>query len=724
MRTRFLPGFLTGLALAPLAAAQAPVFSPEFQVNTTTTTDQYGPAVANTGPDGNFVIVWTGSNGQDGDLGGIFGRRFDVTGAPLGGEFPVNAYTTSDQGIARIGSNDAGNFVVTWTHVDPGAAGYEIRARRFDATGTPQGGDIAVNTYTTGVQARSSVGVSSTGSFVVVWDSAGGQDGDDLGVFAQRFDSAGAKVGNEFQVNQYTTGYQARSRIAMKPAGDFIVVWASPQDAQLGAIMARRYDAAGNPLGGEFQVNTTELGAQYQPDVALAQDGKAIIVWTSYAQDGSSGGIFAQRLDSAGARLGPEFNVNTYTTGLQSRPRVAAGPNGGDGHFAIIWQSLGPDGDGFGVRAQHFDSTGKRLGVELPVNNFTADFQGTPALAPQPNGQFVAAWESFGNDGSGYGVAARLAGFPGVELIQVDTLHAGVTESPGGGSNLNGVFESGETVAVEPFFRNFYLTPFPMTGTASNLRGLAGPVYTINDPTADYGMVISPSDCFTATGDCYQMSVSGTRPAQHWDAAFDETLSYNGFSRVAALHIGGSFADVPQNAFYPFIENLFHNGVTGGCATGYCPGNNVTRAQMAVFLLKARYGSGFIPAPATGTAFPDVPASNLFAPWIEELSREGITGGCGGGLYCPNNPVTRQQMAVFLLKTLLGATYVPDACAGDFNDVPCPSQFADWIEDLAGRSITGGCQVSPPLYCPTNSVLRQQMAAFLVKTFGLQLYGE
>ena len=123
---------------------------------------------------------------------------------------------------------------------------------------------------------------------------------------------------------------------------------------------------------------------------------------------------------------------------------------------------------------------------------------------------------------------------------------------------------------------------------------------------------------------------------------------------------------------------------------------------MAVFLLKARWGAVFLPPPATGTVFPDVPASNPFARWIEELSREGVTGGCGGGLYCPDNPVTRQQMAVFLLKTLQGPTYAPDPCGGDFDDVPCPSQFADWIEDLAGRSITGGCSVTPPLYCPAQ----------------------
>jgi hypothetical protein len=282
---------------------------------------------------------------------------------------------------------------------------------------------------------------------------------------------------------------------------------------------------------------------------------------------------------------------------------------------------------------------------------------------------------------------------------------------------------------VEPFFRNWTPDAITLTGTASNFRGPAGLTYTTVDPSADWGTIAGSggsADCFQAGGNCYRFELLGTRPpVQHLDTAYDETLSYNDFTRTAALHVGGSFADVPtNNLFYPFIENLLHNGVTGGCAGGgYCPASNVTRAQMAVFLLKARWGSVFLPPPATGTVFPDVPASNPFARWIEELSREGVTGGCGGGLYCPENPVTRQQMAVFLLKTLEGPAYVPQACAGDFDDVPCPSQFADWIEDLAGRGITGGCSVSPPLYCPLNSVLRQQMAAFLVKTFGLALYG-
>ncbi len=723
-------------ALAALAIGQAPVFGPEFQVNTTTASYQYAPSVANIGPASNFVVVWS-SDGQDGSQTGAVGRLFDAAGTPLGGEFAVNVSTTGYQDRVLVGSNAAGNFVVAWTEFVSYDASYEIRARRFDSSGTPQGGEIVVNTYTTGTQAWSPVALDTAGNFVVVWSSAPDfltsqppQDGSGSGIFARRYDASGNPLSAELQVNQYTTGNQAGQRIAMNPSGDFIVVWTSEfQDAQSGAIMARRYDNTGTPVGGEFRVNTHEANFQYGADVALDPAGKAIVVWQSNEQDGSDMGIYGQRFDASGNRLGPEFNVNTYTTGDQRRPRVVAGFGGFDpGEFAVIWHSPGQDGSDTGVYAQHFELTGRRSGVELPVNNFTAGFQGYPVLAAQPNGQFVAAWQSEGNDGSDLGVAARLAGVPRAELNFADVQHVPGLSSPSGASNLNGVLEVGEQVNYETSFRNWTNDAMTLTGDASNFRGPPGLTYAIPDAEADWGTIGGPggnADCFQATGDCYQFSLTGKRPATpHVDTAFDETLSYNGFIRTAALHVGGSFTDVASNnPFYPFIENLFHNAVTGGCAGGgYCPSNNVTRAQMAVCLLKARWGAVFLPPPATGTAFPDVPASNPFARWIEELARQGVTGGCGGGLYCPDNPVTRQQMAVFLIKTLEGPGYVPEACAGDWDDVPCPSQFANWIEDLGGRSITGGCSVSPPLYCPLSSVLRQQMAVFLVKTFGLQLY--
>ncbi|MFY9552463.1 MAG: S-layer homology domain-containing protein [Thermoanaerobaculia bacterium] len=295
----------------------------------------------------------------------------------------------------------------------------------------------------------------------------------------------------------------------------------------------------------------------------------------------------------------------------------------------------------------------------------------------------------------------------------------------GSSSNANGVLEPGETVQVAPSWTNTLTTSQTFTGTASNLTGPAGPIYTINDSSADYGTAGpgATQDCNSATGNCYLMTVSGTRPVQHWDATFTESLSVSSIARTWKLHVGDSFPDVPtSNQFYGFIENLFHNGITGGCAGGnYCPTNSVTRAQMAVFLMKSNLGATEIPPPATGTVFADVPASNPFAPWIEQLAGFQITGGCGGGNYCPNKPVTRAQMAVFLLKSEHGSSYTPPACTGIFPDVPCPSPFADWIEQLFHENITGGCGGGN--YCPSNPNTRGQMAVFLVRTFGLQLYG-
>src|SRR4029079_13935061 len=97
---------------------------------------------------------------------------------------------------------------------------------------------------------------------------------------------------------------------------------------------------------------------------------------------------------------------------------------------------------------------------------------------------------------------------------------------------------------------------------------------------------------------------------------------------------------------------------TVGCGGGlYCVDNPTTRQQMAVFLIRARLGFCFSTPPATGTVFNDVPRSNIYAPWIEELQRQGLTAGCGGGNYCPDDSVTRAQMAVFLLNTAFGPGY-------------------------------------------------------------------
>jgi IPT/TIG domain/S-layer homology domain len=137
------------------------------------------------------------------------------------------------------------------------------------------------------------------------------------------------------------------------------------------------------------------------------------------------------------------------------------------------------------------------------------------------------------------------------------------------------------------------------------------------------------------------------------------------------------------------VSNAITVGVGGG---NYGVDQPTLRQQMAVFLMKARHGLCYTPPPCTTQIFADVPCSSSFSPWINELVAEGITGGCGTGTYCPADPVKRQQMAVLLLKTSQGLGYTPPACVtATFDDVPCDNPFAPWVYDLVARGVTGGC---------------------------------
>lgn len=183
---------------------------------------------------------------------------------------------------------------------------------------------------------------------------------------------------------------------------------------------------------------------------------------------------------------------------------------------------------------------------------------------------------------------------------------------------------------------------------------------------------------------------------------------------------------------FDHLKIFMRSRISAGCGGGkFCPGSPVSRAQMAVFLLAAEHGPGYVPPAATGAVFWDVPANSFAAAWIEQLAREGITGGCGApdpnhdGLppFCPGSSVTRQQMAVFILAALLGTTYTPPAMSDPplFSDVPfATTGSGPWIEDLYRRGITGGCAENPLKYCPASSLTRIQMAVFLNTAFKLQ----
>jgi hypothetical protein len=179
------------------------------------------------------------------------------------------------------------------------------------------------------------------------------------------------------------------------------------------------------------------------------------------------------------------------------------------------------------------------------------------------------------------------------------------------------------------------------------------------------------------------------------------------------------FADVTGGAFHDDVDRLARNGVTAGCGGGdFCPSSNVQRNQMSVFLIKGKHGASYQPPAAQGLCS-DVPRTDPFAPYIEEAMAEGIMPSCGGGPFNPLGVVTRGDMAEFLIVAQRSSTYQVPQAVGIFTDVPKTDQDAPWIEQLYREGITGGCSTNPLKYCPLSNNTRAQMAVFINKTFRL-----
>jgi len=179
------------------------------------------------------------------------------------------------------------------------------------------------------------------------------------------------------------------------------------------------------------------------------------------------------------------------------------------------------------------------------------------------------------------------------------------------------------------------------------------------------------------------------------------------------------FVDVPADYWAnSFIATMEFNGISSGCGNNmYCPKGSVTRAQMAVFLERGIHGGSFSPPAAKGNVFLDVSAQSFAASFIEQFYLDGITSGCGSNNYCPDAEVTRDQMAVFLLRAKYGSGYSPPPASGLFLDVSLNHWAVHWIEQLAAEGITSGCGNGN--YCPDTMVTRDQMAVFLVRAFSL-----
>jgi hypothetical protein len=712
-----LPALIAAIVATSLAAAQE--LAPPVQVGTGDFRLRRlsGASAA----DGSFVVAWRGSGSYF--TAPVSLRRFSPAGDAVGAELQIGTLTRPG-GAPVVAGDDAGGFVVVWSAQGTGSGGIDIVGRRFGPGAVPLGSEFTVNAITSGNQLDPVVALTPVGRSLAVWTSTVASGG--TGISGRAFDAAGNPSGAEFQVAPAAAGMQLAPAVAANGLGTALVVWHSRgQDGSAEGVYGRRFAITGSPLGGEFRVNTFTTGIQAFPAVGALDDGGFVVAWESTdGRDGAGPGLFAQRYDALGAPFQAELRVVAGPI-LLAPGLLTVVPDAGGG-FAI--GAPGPRAGSpvspaniDGPQVRRYDAASVPIGPLLIGADF--DPLGAMTLVGDGRGRLGILWTE--RSGFSSSVMSRRYGAAWPTALHVD-------ERPGTDADGNGVIDPGEVAVIGPAWQNAGLVPLTLGGTLTSFTGpgpAGNPVYTIVDGQASYGTVApgTAAACDPDSG-CYglQVTLAGSRPQKHIDATFAESLAVAGgddATREWKLHLGGSFDDVPRaSPFYRFAETLFHFAVSGGCtATSFCPDAPTTRAQMAVFLLAARLGIGYqAPRPAVGV-FVDVPASDPLAPWVEDLWNREIVEGCAPQRYCPADPVTRAQMAVMVLRTAEGTSYVPPPCTTPvFSDVPCSDPFARWINELAARGITAGC--GGGLYCPGGPVTRGQMAVFITRTFGLDLY--
>lgn len=329
---------------------------------------------------------------------------------PTGPQFQINSYTTGSQ-TAPVVAAFNGGFVVVWEgDINQDGEFFGIFAQRYDTLGQRVGTEFQVNTYTFDYQGGPVVASRASGEFVVVWTGAG-STGVSPDIVGQRFDSSGARNGSEFVVNTYVAGNQGEggSSIATESTGGFVVAWSSfgGHDGSGSGVFAQRFTSSGTPAGGEFQVNVFTSGTQSigsKKSILFEPTGGFVVVWNSQVQDGSMVGIFGRRFASSGAPTGGEFQVNTYTPGSQASAMLVGRAAGG---FLVLWSSLGQDGSDAGLFARRYNSSGAPEGGEFQVNTYTPGAQTGVAVADLGGGFLLAGELSGLQDGSGTAVFGR-----------------------------------------------------------------------------------------------------------------------------------------------------------------------------------------------------------------------------------------------------------------------------------------------------------------------------
>lgn len=328
--------------------------------------------------DGSFVMVWTDELG-DGDGTSVYARRFGSDGNPLAPAFQVNQYTNGDQRWASVAMDQVGNFVVVWS--DPRDSG-DIYARRFNASGNPLGNEFQVNTSNSNLQYNATLAMADNGAFVVAWEGEG--TGDSYGIFAQRFDANGTKLGGEFRVNTSSSGSQYDPSVSINASGDFAVSW---DDAN--GFHVRRYNANGTPDGAVLTASTNSTSGN--GSILLNNDGSLVVAWRTTVL--GTIGTFVRIHDPVENSFGIPILVSPVTSLDHTNPSV---DGDGSGEFVITWHGEATDGDQQ-VFARRFNANGSYASGLIQVSPDSADSHSMAAVAVVDPNHYVVAWTGDSN---------------------------------------------------------------------------------------------------------------------------------------------------------------------------------------------------------------------------------------------------------------------------------------------------------------------------------------
>ena len=551
----------------------------ETRVNTYTLNDQSNAQITSLSG-GGWVVTWQ-SYGQDGSTWGVYQQAYDASGTALGSETRVNTYTLNDQSNAQITSLSGGGWVVTWISFNQDGSFGGIYQQAYDASGTALDSETRVNTYTLNDQGRPQITSLSGGGWVLTWMSYT-QDGSSFGVYQQAYDASGAAVGGEVRVNTYTSSDQASHQITALSDGGWVVTWQSlDQDGSSWGVYQQAYDVSGAAVGGEVRVNTYTSSDQDTPQIAALSGGGWVVTWQSFGQDGSGYGVYQQAYNASGAAVGGEVRVNTYTSSDQETPQITARSGGG---WVVTWQSFGQDGSGYGVYQQAYDVSGAAVGGEVRVNTYTSSDQETPQVTALSGGGWVVTWQSAIQDGSSGGVYQQAYDASGTALggeVRVNTYNLNDQVSP----QTTALSDGGWVVTWQSFgqdgsswgvYQDFFFVQSG-DGDANTLNGTAENDYLIG-LGGDDTLIGGSGRNFLSGGDGNDTLTGGLGNDTYLlDDGTDSVSDMGGIDAITST-ITRSLAD------YTAIENLTLLGTSAINGTGNALGNVLTGNDQANIL--------------------------------------------------------------------------------------------------------------------------------------------